>query len=103
MWEWSTTPEKGYRVEHKDMRLEVSTRCQVISMMMEESSCALDSWAGERLVMDQRDQERLRTGGSALPRGIGCGATGAAGAVSAQNQPIVRYVSIRVLIKRMGE
>lgn len=32
-----------------------------------------------------------RTGGSALPRGIGCGATGAEGAVSAQNQPIVNY------------
>jgi hypothetical protein len=34
----------------------------------------------------------VRTGGSALPRGIGCGATaatGADGAVSAQNQPIV--------------
>ena len=36
----------------------------------------------------------MRTGGSALPRGIGCGATGATGAadaVSAQNQPIVDY------------
>lgn len=35
-----------------------------------------------------------RTGGDALPRGIGCGATGpafATGAVSAQNQPIVEY------------
>ena len=33
------------------------------------------------------------TGGSMLPRGIGCGATraaGAAGAVSAQNQPIMK-------------
>ena len=33
------------------------------------------------------------TGGSMLPRGIGCGATraaGAAGAVSAQNQPMIK-------------
>lgn len=29
------------------------------------------------------------TGGAALPRGIGCGATRAEGAVSAQNQPIL--------------
>lgn len=35
-------------------------------------------------------------GGSALPRGMGWGAMGAAGAVSAQNQPIVRiYVEIQ--------
>jgi hypothetical protein len=36
-----------------------------------------------------------RTGGSAVPRGMGCGATGAAGAevvvLSAQNQPILEY------------
>jgi hypothetical protein len=30
------------------------------------------------------------TGGSAPPRGMGCGATGAEGAVSAQNQPMAK-------------
>lgn len=51
--------------------------------------CGVDAWSG---TCDNGGDVFLRIGhdggGSALPRGIACGATGAAGAVSAQNQPM---------------
>lgn len=51
-------------------------------------SCASGIQAERMLVANSLIEFNLHTGGSTLPRGIGCGAIGRAGTVSAQNQPM---------------
>lgn len=70
------------------MRLVVLRQMQGDGKRKTLSSCASDMMAEYLLERDLRPDDK-HTGGSTLPRGIGCGATGADGADSAQNQPIL--------------
>jgi hypothetical protein len=74
---------------HRDRRLEVWMRFLRAARGLLLSSGASDSLAVIVSTRISRCATSRRTGGTASPRGIGCGATGAEGAVSAQNQPIM--------------
>jgi hypothetical protein len=72
---------------HRDMR-----RRALLLWREARLSCAWDMMAAACQSARGMRHAGVRTGGSALPRGIGCGATAATGAddaVSAQNQPMV--------------